>query len=234
MMRNNRPVLHGPSARDGRPARQGTLARQSALARERTPARDREPVRYSQTESPIGLLILQSDGEALTGIYMSGAYLDAPSQPPQGIDRWMLDPAVAPLRDAARQLEEYFRGARREFDLPLRLDGTAFQTRAWRNLMEIPYGKTRSYGEQAACIGNPKASRAVGLANGRNPIPIVVPCHRVIGADGSLTGFGGGIARKRWLLAHEQRHSPDRSAMLQQRLELSANEVVFSALDWVR
>ena len=86
------------------------------------------------------------------------------------------------------------------------MEGTEFQRRAWRMLMEIPYGQTRSYGEQAKRIGNPNASRAVGLANGRNPIPIVVPCHRVIGADGSLTGFGGGIERKRWLLAHEGLH----------------------------
>ncbi len=90
--------------------------------------------------------------------------------------------------------------------------------------MEIPYGKTRSYGEQARRIGNPKASRAVGLANGRNPIPIVVPCHRVIGANGSLTGFGGGIDRKRWLLAHERRYASDRTAVIGQSLELLAHE----------
>jgi methylated-DNA-[protein]-cysteine S-methyltransferase len=167
---------------------------------------------YSQVDSPVGLLILKSEGEVLTGIYMSGAYQDAPSQMPSDLHRWVLDPDAAPLRETARQLEEYFKGERHEFDLPLRLDGTEFQRRAWRNLLEIPYGKTRSYGEQAERIGNPKASRAVGLANGRNPIPIVVPCHRVIGANGSLTGFGGGIARKRWLLAHERRWLSDRIA----------------------
>ena len=97
-------------------------------------------------------------------------------------------------------------GTRREFDLPLRLQGTMFQTRVWRELTEIPYGQTWSYGQLAKRIDKPSASRAVGLANGRNPISILVPCHRVIGADGSLTGYGGGIERKRWLLAHEGLH----------------------------
>src|SRR5580698_11023853 len=181
-------------------------------------------IRYSQVDSPVGFLILKSEDRELTGIYMSGAYMDAPSQMPSDLHSWVLDPTAEPLRETARQLAEYFEGARREFDLPLRLDGTDFQKRAWRNLMEIPYGRTRSYGEQAERIGNPKASRAVGLANGRNPIPIVVPCHRVIGADGSLTGFGGGIARKRWLLAHERRHMSDRTAVVGQSLELLAHE----------
>jgi methylated-DNA-[protein]-cysteine S-methyltransferase len=168
---------------------------------------------YSQVESPVGLLILKSDGETLTGIYMAGTYMDAPSQLPPELNRWVLDPSAEPLQKTARQLEEYFKGERRAFDLPLRLDGTEFQRRAWRNLMEIGYGETRSYGEQARRIGNPNASRAVGLANGRNPIPIVVPCHRVIGANGSLTGFGGGIERKRWLLAHEKLYISGRTTV---------------------
>ncbi|MGA2397333.1 MAG: methylated-DNA--[protein]-cysteine S-methyltransferase [Steroidobacteraceae bacterium] len=181
---------------------------------------------YSQTESPIGLLILKSDGGALTGIYMTGTYLNAPSRPPSDLDHWVLDPSCDPLCRTARQLDEYFSGERRDFDLPLRLDGTEFQKRAWHNLMEIPYGDTRSYGEQARRIGNANASRAVGLANGRNPIPIVVPCHRVIGANGSLTGFGGGIERKRWLLEHERFHAREplsmsgRTTGLQRELEL--------------
>jgi methylated-DNA-[protein]-cysteine S-methyltransferase len=183
-------------------------------------------IRYTEVDSPVGLLILKSEGEHLTGIYMSGTYMDAPSQLPAELHNWVLDPTAEPLRETARQLEEYFQGARREFDLPLRLEGTDFQRRAWRNLLEIPYGKTRSYGEQAQRIGNPKASRAVGLANGRNPIPIVVPCHRVIGAHGSLTGFGGGIARKRWLLAHENQHGSGGIALLQQELELPDCESV--------
>jgi methylated-DNA-[protein]-cysteine S-methyltransferase len=112
------------------------------------------------------------------------------------------DGALAALRT---QLQEYFDGERTEFDLPLAPEGTSFQRKVWNALCEIPYGKTMSYGELARHIGQPGAARAVGLANGSNPLPIVVPCHRVIGADGSLTGFGGGIGRKRWLLSHEAR-----------------------------
>lgn len=108
------------------------------------------------------------------------------------------------LKNCVRQLEEYFAGGRREFDLPLRAEGTEFQMAAWEVLRTIPYGQTMSYAQQAGRAGSPKGSRAVGSANGRNPISIVIPCHRVIGADGSLTGFGGGIETKRWLLAHEQ------------------------------
>jgi methylated-DNA-[protein]-cysteine S-methyltransferase len=156
---------------------------------------------YTYIDSPIGRLLLGTDGEALIRIDM-----DVPDRPPRDLENWTCDAAAGPLPEVARQLEEYFTGRRRVFDLPVRLEGTEFQRRAWRMLMEIPYGETRSYGEQAKRIGNPNASRAVGLANGRNPIPIVVPCHRVIGADGSLTGFGGGIERKRWLLAHEGLH----------------------------
>lgn len=114
------------------------------------------------------------------------------------------DPAVPPaLRPVAEQLAEYFAGTRRVFDLPLDLQGTDFHRSVWRALLDIPFGVTRSYADIAEAIGNPKAVRAVGLANGRNPVSIVVPCHRVIGADGSLTGYGGGVDRKRALLAHE-------------------------------
>jgi methylated-DNA-[protein]-cysteine S-methyltransferase len=155
---------------------------------------------YSYFESPIGRLLLTSDGTALTGLYME------PSRKAQCTDGWAEDVTVAPLSAAVRQLTEYFAGTRREFDLPLRLQGTTFQTRVWRELTEIPYGQTWSYGQLAHRIDKPSASRAVGLANGRNPISILVPCHRVIGADGSLTGYGGGIERKRWLLAHEGLH----------------------------
>jgi methylated-DNA-[protein]-cysteine S-methyltransferase len=155
---------------------------------------------FSYFESPIGRLLLTSDGTALTGLYME------PSRKAQRIDGWMEDVTVAPLSATVRQLSEYFEGTRREFDLPLRLQGTTFQTRVWRELTEIPYGQTWSYGQLAKRIDKPSASRAVGLANGRNPISILVPCHRVIGADGSLTGYGGGIERKRWLLAHEGLH----------------------------
>jgi methylated-DNA-[protein]-cysteine S-methyltransferase len=151
-------------------------------------------------QSPIGRLLLTSDGTALTGLYME------PSRKAQSTDGWTEDAAVAPLPATLRQLTEYFGGTRRDFDLPLRMQGTEFQKRVWRELTEIPYGQTWSYGELAKRIDNPSASRAVGLANGRNPISILVPCHRVIGADGSLTGYGGGLDRKRWLLAHEGLH----------------------------
>ena len=109
------------------------------------------------------------------------------------------------VNDAVTQLEEYCDGSRRDFDLPLDLQGTEFQVAAWRALADISYGHTASYGQQAASIGRPKAVRAIGGANGRNPVAIVLPCHRIVGADGSLTGFGGGIAVKKWLLDHEQR-----------------------------
>ncbi|HWJ35856.1 MAG TPA: methylated-DNA--[protein]-cysteine S-methyltransferase [Steroidobacteraceae bacterium] len=153
---------------------------------------------YTYVESPIGRLLLQSDGVALTGLYM-----DVPSRPPRGMADWVENASAEPLPETIRQLGEYFAGRRRAFDLPLRLHGTEFQQRVWNLLKEIPYGATWSYGELAKRIDNPNASRAVGLANGRNPISILVPCHRVIGADGSLTGYGGGLERKQWLLAHE-------------------------------
>ncbi len=159
-------------------------------------------IAYVTVESPIGRLLLQTDGVSLTGLYM-----DVPGRPVQGMNDWQEDANAGPLAEAVRQLGEYFAGNRREFDLPLRMHGTEFQRCVWRALNEIPYGETWSYGELAKRIGNPNASRAVGLANGRNPISILVPCHRVIGADGSLTGYGGGLQRKQWLLAHEGLHA---------------------------
>ena len=156
---------------------------------------------FAYLESPIGRLMLTSDGAALTGLFME------PSRKvPQPDEGWTPDLTVAPLAETVRQLNEYFAGVRREFDLPLQFEGTMFQRRVWNELTQIPYGETWSYGQLASRIGNPGASRAVGLANGRNPISILVPCHRVIGADGSLTGYGGGLERKRWLLAHEGLH----------------------------
>lgn len=121
---------------------------------------------------------------------------------------------ASPLLDRAEaELSEWLRGERREFTLPLGPAGTPFQLAVWGALREIPYGETRTYAEIAASIGRPSAVRAVGAANGRNPLPIVVPCHRVIGTDGSLTGFGGGISVKRWLLAHEQRFAERRDRL---------------------
>jgi methylated-DNA-[protein]-cysteine S-methyltransferase len=157
---------------------------------------------YTYVESPIGRLLLSTDGEALTGIYMH-----LPDGPGPEMAGWNCDAGAGALPETARQLAEYFGGKRRDFDLPMRLAGTDFQRRVWTHLADIRYGETLSYGELAKRIGNPNASRAVGLANGRNPIPILVPCHRVIGADGSLTGYGGGLERKRWLLAHEGKES---------------------------
>lgn len=155
---------------------------------------------FTNFDSPIGRLLLTTDGTALTGLYMEV------SRKAQSTEGWVEDGSVGPLAETVRQLAEYFAGTRRKFDLPLRLAGTAFQQRVWRELTEIPYGETWSYGQLAKRIDKPSASRAVGLANGRNPISILVPCHRVIGADGSLTGYGGGLERKQWLLAHEGLH----------------------------
>lgn len=162
----------------------------------------RGTVWYAELASPIGDLIITSDGESVTGLYME-SHRHSP------VDRtsWLPDSAhaVAPLEMARAQLLEYFAGKRLVFNLPLAARGTEVQNSVWRALRAIPYGETRSYGDIARSIGRPKASRAVGAANGRNPISVIVPCHRVIGADGSLTGFGGGLERKQWLLAHEAR-----------------------------
>jgi methylated-DNA-[protein]-cysteine S-methyltransferase len=157
---------------------------------------------FCYVESPIGRLMLTTDGTALTGLYMN-LYRNKPSKLPGLGDDWIQNATIDPLPAAARQLKEYFAGKRRDFDLPLSMEGTEFQQSVWRELTKIPFGETRSYGQLAKRLNNPNGSRAVGLANGRNPIAIIVPCHRVIGADGSLTGFGGGIERKEWLLTHE-------------------------------
>ena len=148
---------------------------------------------FSTERSPVGELALLGDGEALTGLYMT----DHRHRPPLPPGARRDDAAFAGAR---RQLGEYFAGERTEFELPVRMEGTPFQRAVWRALLEIGYGETISYGELARRIGRPDASRAVGLANGRNPISIVVPCHRVIGSSGALTGYGGGLERKRFLL----------------------------------
>jgi len=122
------------------------------------------------------------------------------------VEEDLCPPSTPLLEEAVRQLNAYFDGTRREFDLPIRLEGTAFRMKCWQALRTIPYGETISYGEQARRIGNPKAVRAVGGANHHNPVSIIVPCHRVIGADGTLTGYGGGINIKAWLLEHERRN----------------------------
>jgi methylated-DNA-[protein]-cysteine S-methyltransferase len=159
---------------------------------------------HAVIDSPIGPLTLIAQDGRLAGVNMEITRYRP--------DAGELGAAVAPKSDpvlaaAASQLHAYFRGELTNFDLPLSLDGTQFQRCVWAALQAIPYGETISYGELARRIGQPSASRAVGLANGRNPVAIVVPCHRVIGADGSLTGYGGGMDRKRFLLGLEQRAS---------------------------
>jgi methylated-DNA-[protein]-cysteine S-methyltransferase len=157
---------------------------------------------FCYVDSPIGRLMLTSDGTSLTGLYMDVSK-NKPAKQHRPGDDWTQNATQGPLPLVTRQLQEYFAGKRRKFDLPLDMQGTEFQKRVWRELREIPFGETWSYGQLAKRIDNPNASRAVGLANGRNPIAVIVPCHRVIGADGSLTGFGGGLERKEWLLSHE-------------------------------
>lgn len=150
--------------------------------------------------SPVGPLTLVACGGRLTGLYMDEQrhLPDWSRFGPAG------DVASTPFGAAIEQLGRYFAGELTRFDLPIELAGTPFQRQVWAALLDIPYGQTATYGELAAGLGKPAASRAVGLANGKNPISIVVPCHRVIGSDGSLTGYGGGIDRKRFLLDLEQ------------------------------
>jgi methylated-DNA-[protein]-cysteine S-methyltransferase len=156
------------------------------------------PTLYDIVDSPVGRLLLTGDEQALTGLYM----LDAGSHSATVQPGWIHRPGGFGV--AAAQLAEYFAGTRKEFDLPLAPRGTPFQLAVWEELARIPFGVTMSYGDVATALGKSLlASRAVGLANGRNPISIILPCHRVIGADGSLTGYGWGVDRKEWLLRHE-------------------------------
>jgi len=148
--------------------------------------------------SPIGDLVITASDSGLTGVWFPGKGPVAAARPDD--ER---GPASELLARASEQLAEYFAGTRTTFDLPLDAGGTAFERRVWDALRTIPYGRTLSYSELARRLGDPRATRAVGAANGKNPIPIIVPCHRVIGANGALTGFGGGLDRKRWLLEHE-------------------------------
>ncbi|MGW1377020.1 methylated-DNA--[protein]-cysteine S-methyltransferase [Streptomyces sp. NPDC002446] len=148
----------------------------------------------------MGPLTLVAAGAALTGLYMT----DQRHRPPQETFGSPAGPDEPPFATAIAQLQAYFRGELTTFDVPLALRGTPFQRRVWAELCTIPYGETLSYGQLAKRLGTPSAARAVGLANGRNPVGIIVPCHRVVGADGSLTGYGGGLDRKRRLLAFEQ------------------------------
>lgn len=157
-------------------------------------------MRHCRVTTPIGTLTLVASDRGLTHVLFPDQALHDVGLPDDlpAVDD---DPVLA---RAAAQLEEYFAGARTAFDVPLDLRGTDFQLAAWRALADVPYGETRSYADQAEQIGRPGAFRAVGAANGRNPVPVVLPCHRIVGADGSLTGFGGGLELKRRLLDLER------------------------------
>jgi methylated-DNA-[protein]-cysteine S-methyltransferase len=159
------------------------------------------PISHRSVASPVGPLMLAASDEAVVAIEF-----EVNRHPVRRTAAWReVGAAPHPLLDAAEaQLAEYFAGRRRQFELPLAPSGTPFQQRVWQALCEIPYGETWSYGELARHLGNAKAMRAVGAANGRNPVPIVIPCHRVIGTNGSLVGFGGGLPVKRQLLALER------------------------------
>lgn len=158
---------------------------------------------YNWISSPLGELLLTSDGAALTGLYLQGQTA-VPEEFETGDEvAWEAAPQLDILGQAQVQLHEYFAHQRREFNLPLKPQGTKFQQRVWQHLLHIPFGTTISYGTLAQRLGKTSLSRAVGAANGKNPISIIIPCHRVIAADGKLTGYSGGLDRKQWLLQHE-------------------------------
>ena len=177
--------------------------------------KQREAVHRKYFDSPIGRICIEDDGEALTGLYLQNGEEKSGPEPMRAKDSGCADEGTGEeamrknpesselLEEAQRQLFSYFAGERTDFDIPLHLHGTEFQMKVWNALRQIPYGETRTYAELAAMVGNPKACRAVGGANNKNPIMIFVPCHRVIGADGSLVGFGGGLYAKRFLLELE-------------------------------
>lgn len=154
---------------------------------------------YKWVDSPLGVLLLTSNGQFLTGLYLKGQKYF-----PNKTEDWCESMQVDPLVQTQKQLTEYFAHQRQSFDVPIDLQGTTFQKQVWQRLLQIPFGETISYGALAQMIGQPTASRAVGAANGRNSISIIVPCHRVIAVNSKLTGYAGGLDRKRWLLQHEQ------------------------------
>ncbi|GAA4238947.1 methylated-DNA--[protein]-cysteine S-methyltransferase [Actinomadura meridiana] len=156
---------------------------------------------HAVLDSPMGPLTLVALDGALSGLYMDLQR----HRPPTETFGLPADPNEAPFATVAEQLTSYFAAESTDFDLPLNLQGTDFQKRVWSALQEIPYGETTTYGQLAVDLGKPSASRAVGLANGRNPISIIVPCHRVVGSTGDLTGYGGGLDRKRYLLDFERK-----------------------------
>jgi methylated-DNA-[protein]-cysteine S-methyltransferase len=161
---------------------------------------------FTYLESPVQPLLLASDGQSLTGLVMVES-----RYPPVMDGGWQRDDDARPFAEARRQLQSYFDGQLTAFDLPLAMRGTDFQRRVWQELMRIPYGTTISYGEMAGRVGKLNGARAVGAANGRNPISIIVPCHRLVGSTGKLVDYGGGLERKRWLLTHEAKDRPNQS-----------------------
>ncbi len=171
--------------------------RKELLESSRKPEKMNE-VYCTRFESPVGGLFLAGDAKALRRVSFENGKRSVPPETCWKLNR-------APFAEVIRQLQAYFRGELKRFDVPLAMEGTEFQLRVWNELRAIPYGETISYAQLAGRIGNSKAVRAVGLANGSNPIPIIVPCHRVIGSDGSLTGFGGGLPTKKMLLELESK-----------------------------
>lgn len=153
---------------------------------------------YTHVESPLQTLTLTTNGTEITGLFLNSTW-----PAPQDKADWTRQDDIDPFVMARRQLNAYFDGHLKVFNLPIKMEGTPFQKQVWEELTRIPYGVTISYGELARRIGAPGASRAVGLANGRNPISIIVPCHRVVGANGKLTGYSGGLSNKQALLALE-------------------------------
>ncbi len=153
---------------------------------------------YTEIDSPLGSILLVSDGAALTGFYFVGQ-----KYAPATTGLWKREPGLKLFRDAEAQIASYLSGRRRTFDVPIRFEGTPFQRRVWQAIAAIPFGQTQSYSALAERIGAPSSMRAVGAATGRNPISLIVPCHRVVGRDGALTGYAGGLDRKQALLNFE-------------------------------
>lgn len=165
------------------------------------------PLHYTTLDSPVGILTLAASARGLRYVLFPSSHDARHIAKLIASGEWIASPDNKVLTLAVTQLGEYFEGKRSKFTVALDMQGTVFQQQAWRALQQIGYGKTLSYSEQAALLGDAKKARAVGMANGRNPISIIVPCHRVIGASGSLTGFGGGLPAKQFLLAHELKHA---------------------------
>ena len=159
-------------------------------------------MRYDTMDSELGPILFACDDQSLTRVHFTDS-----SKPLAMDDTWCRTPKDPLLQETRRQLDEYFSGKRRQFSLPLAMEGTDFQINVWKALTTIPYGTTWSYKELAAAVGNPAACRAVGNANGKNKIVIIVPCHRVIGSDGDLVGFASGLVRKRYLISLEQSYA---------------------------